>query len=107
VISALSRSARPGSVPYRDNILTLHLIDLEGIDKQLPAGQALVYGWGMRDNQLTALAALRPGDRVALTIVPWEEVEGEFGGYRRSSLDDEEIELETANWGSLHAEKNP
>ena len=107
VISALSRSARPGSVPYRDNILTLHLIDLEGIDRQLPAGQALVYGWGMRDNQLTALAALRPGDRVALTIAPWEEVEGEFGGYRRSSLDDEEIELETANWGSLHAEKNP
>ncbi len=105
VVEAISRSARPGSVPYRDNILTLHLGDLQGLDRQLPADQALVYGWGMRDNQLTKLAALRPGDNVSLSLTPWESVEGEFGSYRRTPLDDQMLELELPNWGLLLDEK--
>ncbi len=105
VVGAISRSARPGSVPYRDNILTLHLVDLQGLDLQLPADQALVYSWGMRDNQLTKLAALRPGDSVSLSLTPWEAVEGEFGSYRRTSLDDQMLELESANWGLFIDEK--
>jgi alginate O-acetyltransferase complex protein AlgJ len=105
VVAAISRSARPGSVPYRDNILTLHLVDLQGLDRQLPADQALVYSWGMRDNQLTKLAALRPGDSVSLSLTPWEAVEGEFGSYRRTPLDDQMLELESANWGLFIDEK--
>jgi len=105
VVAAISRSARPGSVPYRDNILTLHLVDLQGLDQQLPADQALVYSWGMRDNQLTKLAALRPGDSVSLSLTAWEAVEGEFGSYRRTSLDDQMMELESANWGVFIDEK--
>lgn len=105
VVAAISRSARPGSGPYRDNIVTLHLVDLQGLDRQLPEDQAVVYGWGMRDNQLTRLAALRPGDSVTLTLTPWEEVEGEFGSYRRTPLDDQTMELESANWGLLEDDK--
>ncbi|MFH0780926.1 MAG: hypothetical protein V2B20_03105 [Pseudomonadota bacterium] len=107
VVGAISRSARPGSVPYRDNILTMHLVDLQGLDQKLQAEQALVYGWGMRDNQLTRMAALRPGDTVSMTLSSWEEVEGEFGSYRRTPLDDEMVELELPNWGILHDEKKP
>ncbi len=106
VVGTISRSARPGSVPYRDNILTVHLVDLQGLDRQLSADQALVYGWGMRDNQLTKFAALRPGDSVSLSLTPWEAVEGEFGSYRRTPLDDQTMELELANWGSLIDEKS-
>jgi hypothetical protein len=105
VVAAISRSARPGSVPYRDNIVTLHLVDLQGLDRQLPTDQALVYGWGMRDNQLSRLAVLRPGDSVTLTLTPWEAVEGEFGSYRRTSLDDQMMELEIPNWGLLTDDK--
>lgn len=101
IVGAISRSARPGSVPYRDNILTLHLVDLQGPDLQLQADQALVYGWGMRDNQLTKLAALRPGDSVFMTLTSWDAVEGEFGSYRRTPLDDQMTELELPNWGLL------
>ncbi len=107
VVGAISRSARPGSVPYRDNILTMHLVDVQGFDRKLQAEQALVYGWGMRDNQLTRLAALRPGDAVSMTLASWEEVEGEFGSFRRTPLDDEMVELELPNWGILHDEKKP
>ncbi len=105
VVESISRSARPGSVPYRDNILTLHLVDLQGLDGQLHTAQALVYGWGMRDNQLTKLATLRPGDSVSLSLTPWEAVEGEFGSYRRTPLDDQSLELELPNWGVLIDEK--
>ncbi len=106
VIAAVSRSPRPGAVPYRDNILTMHLVDLEGANGKLAAGQALVYAWGMRDNRLTGLAGLRPGDTVRLALTGWESVEGEYGSYRRTALDDEMMELESPNWGRPIDEKD-
>jgi alginate O-acetyltransferase complex protein AlgJ len=99
VVAAIARSPRPGSVPYRDNLLSLHLVDLsleDGEDRQ-----ALVYAWGMRDNQLTAVAGLRPGDRVRFALQSWEAVTNELAGYRRTSLDDPIVELELPNWGTL------
>ena len=56
----------------------------------------------MRDNKMTPLASLRPGDRVSLTLSSWEERETEYGSYRRTSLDDEMIELELPNWGVIY-----
>lgn len=107
VVAAISKSARPGSVPYRDNILTLHLVDIRGKIGGLPGEQALVYGLGMQDNELTDLANVRPGDQIAITLSAWEDVEGDYGSYRRSPLDDEMMELELPNWGILnHDEKN-
>ncbi|BHH81956.1 alginate O-acetyltransferase AlgX-related protein [Desulforhopalus sp. 52FAK] len=106
VVGAISRSPRPGSVPYRDNILTIHLVDLKGEDVSLETDQALVYGLGMKDNQLTDMANLRPGDSVSMTLTAWEEVEGEYGSFRRSPLDDAMLELELPNWGVIKNEKN-
>ena len=100
-IAAISPSARPGTVPYRDAVLTMHLVDLETAEGKTAAVQAVVYGWGMRDNVLTPLAAQRPGDRVTLRLQPWEEVEGEYGSYRRTPLDDDLLELEIPNWGEM------
>mgnify|MGYP001311042357 CR=1 FL=1 len=104
-VAAISRSARPGSVPYRDNILTLQLVDVDG-ENGTSHGQAIVYGWGMQDNVLTALARVRPGDRVKMTLTSWDAVESQFGGYRRSPLDDEMLELESPNWGELDDDTN-
>lgn len=102
VVAAVSSSPRPGSVPYRDNILTLHLLDLTGQKDGLQGTEALVYGFGMRDNRLTDLASLRPGDHITITLSAWDDVEREFGSYRRSPLDDEMLELELPNWGILN-----
>ena len=100
-VVAISPSARPGTVPYRDAVLTLHLDDMVS-DSGEKRGQAIVYGWGMRDNVLTALAAVRPGERVTLKLFNWDEMEALYGGYRRTVLDDEILELELPNWGEYN-----
>ena len=105
-VDALSESPRPGTVPYRDNVVTLHLVDLEGEQVSTEQSQALVYGFGMRDNKLTELARLRPGDRVSMLLSSWDDVEIEYGSYRRTSLDDEMIELELPNWGVINDKKS-
>ncbi len=102
VVAEVSRSPRPGTIPYRDNIVTMHLVDLQGDKVEESKNQALVYGFGMRDNVMTPLASLRPGDRVSLRLTPWEEAEAEYGSYRRTSLEDEMTELELPNWGILN-----
>ncbi|SDP47276.1 alginate O-acetyltransferase AlgX-related protein [Desulforhopalus singaporensis] len=97
-VAAISASPRPGSVPYRDNITTIHLVDLQSGEQNLDGEQALVYGFGMIDNELTRLGALRPDDRVELLLGSWDDVESKYGSYRRSPLDDEMMELELPNW---------
>lgn len=107
-VAEISRSPRPGSVPYRDNIVTLHLVDIHALDsnEKLDSEQALVYGFGMRDNSLTGLAALRPNDIVKIQLTSWDDAEKEFGSFRRSPLDDEMMELEIPNWGKIENEKS-
>lgn len=100
-IAAISSSPRPGTVPYRDNLVTIHLVDLHDDGNKLVATRALVYGMGMKDNQLTSLGQLRNGDTVILELSAWDDVEPEYGSYRRSPLDDEMMELELPNWGVL------
>lgn len=101
ILAAVSASPRPGSVPYRDNVITLHLQDLvdEASGKEL--GQAVVYGLGMLDNTITPLGRLRPGERVRLQLQSWDEMESRYGSLRRSPLEDEMLELELPSWGYL------
>lgn len=106
LVKAISRSPRPGSVPYRDNLVTLHMVDLKSDSGPLESDQALVYGWGMQDNRLSGFSGVRPGDNLSLLLSSWEEVEGEYGSYRRTPLDDEMLELELPNWGSVINEEN-
>jgi alginate O-acetyltransferase complex protein AlgJ len=106
MVKAISRSPRPGSVPYRDNLVTLHMVDITSDSGPLDSDQALVYGWGMQDNKLSYLAGVRAGDNLSLLLSSWEEVEGEYGSYRRTPLDDETLELELPNWGIVIDEEN-
>jgi len=99
IVAAVSRSPQPGTVPYKDNIITLHLVDLTDIKSGRNYGQALVYCWGMRDNNLTRFARLRAGEEVMMNLVDWDSVSSEFSSYRRSTLDDEMLELELPVWG--------
>ncbi len=101
IVASISRSPVPGSVPYKDNIVSLHLEDIRDLKSGEPYGQALVYGWGMRGNNLMPLARLRPGEQIEIKLVDWDLVQREYSSYRRSTLDDEMLELELPVWGEM------
>src|ERR1043166_6751383 len=74
-VEAISTVPRPGSVPYKDHILALHLTDLTIEGREGNAGlEAIVYAESMRDNVLTSAARLRAGDRVTLRLRAWSDV---------------------------------
>lgn len=101
-IEAISNVPRPGSVPYADHILALHLTDLavEGAEES-EALESLVYLESMRANVLTPAARLRHGDRVTLRLRPWTDVSDQFEKINRSEIDDPAVQLEEPCWGEI------
>jgi SGNH hydrolase-like domain, acetyltransferase AlgX len=101
-IEAISNVPRPGSVPYADHILALHLTDLtpEGSDRSQNL-EALVYLESMRDNVLTPAARFRPGDRVTLRLRSWADVADKYEKINRSEIDDPAVQLEEPCWGEV------
>jgi SGNH hydrolase-like domain, acetyltransferase AlgX len=101
-VEAISTVPRPGSVPYKDHVLALHLVDLNIEGREETAGlEALVYAESMRDNVLTPAAHLRPGDRVTLRLRPWSAVSDQYEKINRSEIDDPAVQLEEPCWGEL------
>lgn len=101
-IEAVSTVPRPGSVPYADHILALHLTDLTPEASDTSEGlEALVYIGSMRDNLLTRAARLRPGDRVTLRLRPWADVADKYEKINRSEIDDPAVQLEEPCWGEI------
>lgn len=99
-VDAISSVPRPGSVPYADHILALHLTDLaiDGAEEN-EALESLVYVESMRDNVLTPAARFRPGDRVTLRLRPWADVADQYEKINRSEIDDPAVQLEEPCWG--------
>jgi hypothetical protein len=102
-VEAISAVPRPGSVPYQDHILALHLSDLIIEGRADTAGwEALVYAESMRANVLTPAARLRPGDRVTLRLRPWADVSDRYEKLNRSEMDDPAVQLEEPCWGEVN-----
>ncbi len=101
-VAAVSAVPRPGTVPYTDHILALHLTDLaaEGVhqDEHL---ESLVYLWSMRDNTLTPAARLRSGDHVILRLRGWADVAEQYEKINRSEVEDPTVQLEEPCWGEI------
>ncbi len=96
---------RPGTVPYRDHIRSLHITAIEPADDgaPFPTMEAVVYVWSMRENEWTDAASYRPGDRVTLRIRGWDDVADDYGGVNRSELEDERLLLVEPVWGEADA----
>lgn len=101
-VEAISTVPRPGSVPYADHVLALHLTDLTPDGGDTSEGlESLVYAESMRDNVLMPAARLRPGDRVTLKLRPWTDVSDKYEKINRSEIDDPAVQLEEPCWGEL------
>jgi hypothetical protein len=81
---------RPGTVPYPEALVALHLGDVEGAgDRQ----EVVVYVWGMREHAWTAAARWPAGERLTLEVQPWEDVavQQRHATTSRGELDDLEL----------------
>lgn len=92
---------RPGSVPYRDHIVAVHITGIDPLAGQVAgtAPGAVVYVRSMIDNELTAAAGYRPGDRVRLNLVSWAGVAAELDGISRGELADPSLLQAVPWWG--------
>ncbi|HEX7518468.1 MAG TPA: hypothetical protein VF345_14410 [Chthoniobacterales bacterium] len=101
-VETVSTVPRPGTVPYKDHILALHVTDLtaEG-SRQEERLESLVYLLSMRDNILTPAARLRLGDHVTLRLRPWAEVAEQYEKINRSEVEDLTVQLQEPCWGEI------
>jgi alginate O-acetyltransferase complex protein AlgJ len=98
-VVSVSPVPRPGTVPYKDHIATIHLADLQGLAQaEAESVQALAYLWSMRDNVWTRAARLHPGDRVTLRLRAWSDVSASYDKINRSETEDTALQLEEPVW---------
>jgi alginate O-acetyltransferase complex protein AlgJ len=99
VVRAASPAPRPGTVPYKDHILTIHLAQIESVDDPSAAAKdAVVFAWSMRDGKATPAARYRPGDKIRLRLQPWSDVDAKYESINRSGLDDDDLLLAEPAW---------
>ena len=99
VVRAAAKPPRPGSVPYKDCIVAVHLTDLTPMQGELTDEEIIVFVWGMRDNKLQPAADYAPGQTLTLALVPRETAEKEYGSYNRAELEEEALLWLPTYWG--------
>ncbi|OGU10765.1 MAG: hypothetical protein A2075_06325 [Geobacteraceae bacterium GWC2_58_44] len=90
VIEEITRPPRPGSTAYKDAVIAIHLKQVTSGGKPFAGSQIVVFCWGMRDDVATAATRYRRGERVALKLRPWSQVERKYGSYQRIELQNDD-----------------
>ena len=93
-IAALKRSPRPGTVPYKNHIMPVHLTDVRTADGRVRGAEAVVLVWGLRNNRATPAVRLEVGRRVTVLVRPWQDVESKYETINTDDLDDVDIDVE-------------
>ena len=89
-IADMTHAPEPSSVPYKDAVIAIHLVDVRGLPG---TDEIVVYGLGLSDRSVTALDAMKTLQSVTLDLVPWQSVESQYGGLNRIELDDPDFTL--------------
>ncbi|MBS0264773.1 MAG: hypothetical protein JSS02_22755 [Planctomycetes bacterium] len=102
-IRAAAGAPVPGSVPYREALTSLHLVNVTDQGQPFAHPEIVVYLWGLRDNRVTPAGRLINGQPVSLRLVPWETVRTQYERFNRLELDDPEFQLIELPlyWGEL------
>ena len=106
-IGDITHPPRPGTVAYRDAVVSLLLHDVQASDGRPVDDDLLVYALGMDDNNWTAFARLQAGATVRLWIEPWAQVDNAYGSVQRLDITDNMALILTLDeyWARLEAPK--
>ena len=100
-VRQVTPAPRPGSVPYRDHIVAVDLVEIDTGSGVASDSEALVYLSSMEDNVWTAAASLVVGQTITLTLRPWAEVAPELDGITRTELIEGNVVFAEPWWGEL------
>jgi hypothetical protein len=99
VVSSVTSAPRPGSVPYRDHVVAVHLVDITSSHLAAQNGEALVYMMSMKDKTWLPPARYRLGERLRLRLRAWSDVESTYGRLNRAEPEQEALMFEEPCWG--------
>jgi len=96
----LQTSSRPlpGTTPYKDHIMSLHITDAQITGYEEEEVDILVYAYSMKDNQRTPISHYRPGQTIHIRLQNWYEVSPQYNSINRSELEDYQLLLEDPAW---------
>ena len=101
-VTARATPPQPGSVPYRDCLIAVHLTDIAADEgSSFDGSQALVYISGMADNVWTDAAKWAQGQNIEIELVPWDDAPEAVRSSNRRDLDDDDLLLMDPWWGRL------
>ena len=100
-VVALSMPPQPGTVPYPDCVIAFHVSDITAEGGVSAPDEAVVFVWGMRDNEWTPEASTAVGAQLRMRLTPWADAEAQYGSYSRRELDDEDAWLLDVYWGEI------
>jgi hypothetical protein len=98
-VATIVKSPSPGSVAYKDCYIPVHLTELRADGGAPDVDEAVVFLWGMLDSELTDYNRLEPGNRVTLSVVPFDTVADRVESYRHEELTDTRLLLLQTFWG--------
>ncbi len=87
-IKALATLPRPGSVPYRELVTSVHLVDVVSPGSSRIPRELVLFVLALDDGRPTDAARYQKGDQLRLPIVSWASVEGRYGTLNRAELED-------------------
>jgi hypothetical protein len=99
-VAEVSRPPKPGTVPYKDAIIAVHLTSVQSKPPSVPK-DVLVYLWGMKANQPVPASRIEKGQTLSLTLQTWDSVEDQYGGYNRVELSDPNALSLEPYWGEM------
>lgn len=101
IIGSITSPPKPGTVPYKDCVIALHLKEIAVMGEGQPQKEALVFLWGMKDNAWTPAASFKVGQQITLKFFPWGKVEPQYSGYNRIELNEPGIDDLDLFWAEL------
>ncbi len=95
-ILAVSALPQPGQSAYADQLITIHLSDLNTVG----GNEAVIQLVAMRHNKLQPSANLRPGERIKVKIFNYAD-QTEYASWSASTLTDDDLLLAPVNFAEL------